>query len=181
MIKELLNAKTENYKDLKDIILTEQIAWYYHNKTTLSEDQDIDFFSHALLSRPQHEKNGMQVPAVSSPNSVYFEKCYFILKEILNFNNINFDVVYRMNLNLTLHNTLKESLPHTDLNLPHKVLIVYLNGFQNGRTIVLDKNNKKFYSNPKEDGVIVFDGKLLHYHETPELHEKRLVMVANFQ
>ncbi len=181
MIEKLLNPKTENYKDLKNIILTEKIAWYYHNKTTLSKDQDIDFFSHALLSRPQHENNGIQVPAVSSPNSVYFEKCYFILKEILDFNNINFDVVYRMNLNLTLHNTLKESLPHTDLNLPHKVLIIYLNQFKNGKTIVLDKNNKKFYSNPKEDGVIIFDGKLLHYHETPELHEKRLVMVANFQ
>ena len=181
MIEELKNPITNNYKYLKNIILTKKIAWYYHNKTNLSKDQDIDFFSHALLSRPQHKNDGIEVPAVSSPNSVYFEKCYFILKEILDFNNINFDVVYRMNLNLTLHNALKESLPHTDLNLPHKVLIIYLNEFKNGKTIVLDKNNKKFYSNPKEDGVIVFDGKLLHYHETPELHEKRLVMVANFQ
>ena len=181
MIEELANPITDNYKNLKDIILTDKISWYYHSKTTPSKDKDIDFFSHALLSRPQHENNGIQVPAISSPNSIYFEKCYFILKEILDFNNINFDVVYRMNLNLTLHNALKESLPHTDLNLPHKVVIIYLNNFKNGRTIVLNKNNKKFYSNPKEDGVIVFDGKLLHYHETPELHEKRLVMVANFQ
>ena len=74
---------------------------------------------------------------------LYGYTCYFILKEILDFNNINFDVVYRMNLNLVLHNALKESVPHTDLNLPHKVVIVYLNSFQNGRTIVFDKNNKK--------------------------------------
>jgi len=181
MIEELANPITDNYKNLKDIILTDKISWYYHSKTTPSKDKDIDFFSHALLSRPQHENNGIQVPAVSSPNSIYFEKCYFILKEILDFNNINFDVVYRMNLNLTLHNALKESLPHTDLNLPHKVVIIYLNNFKNGRTIVLNKNNKKFYSDPEEDGVIIFDGKLSHYHETPELHEKRLVMVANFQ
>ena len=182
MITKLKNPVTENYKNLKNIILTEQMGWFYQSKTTFnSKDKDIDFFSHELLRSPQHENNGIQVPAISIPNSDHFERCYFILKEILDFNNINFDVVYRMNLNLVLHNALKESVPHTDFNLPHKVVIVYLNSFQNGRTIVFDKNNKKSFSDPKEDGAIIFDGKFNHCVEPPALNEKRLIMVANIQ
>ena len=108
------------------------------------------------------------------------DECYFILKEILDCNNINFEVMYRMNINLTLHSKIKESVPHIDLNLPHKVVIVYLNSFTQGRTIVLSEDQQKIYSNPKEDNVILFDGKLKHYHECPDVGEKRIVMVANF-
>ena len=71
--------------------------------------------------------------------------------------------------------------PHTDLNLPHKVVIVYLNTFSKGRTVVLGEDGQKFYSNPKENGVIMFDGKLTHFQESPNKDEKRIVMVANFQ
>ena len=42
-----------------------------------------------------------------------------------------------MNINLTLHSKLKESIPHVDGNFPHKVVIDYLNEFTKGRTIVL--------------------------------------------
>jgi len=90
MITELKNPVTENYKELKNIILTEQMGWFYQSKTTFnSKDKDIDFFSHELLRSPQHENNGIQVPAISIPNSDHFERCYFILKEILDFNNIS--------------------------------------------------------------------------------------------
>ena len=70
----------------------------------------------------------------------------FILKEILDFNNVKFNIVYRMNLNLTFHTEIKTSKAHTDLGLPHKVVIVYLNTVENGRTIVLDETNQKNYS-----------------------------------
>ena len=130
MIKELKNPLTDNYKNLKKEIFSEGIPWYYYEKTVSEfEAQDIPFFSHMLLRRPLEEIDGMPAPLISIPTSKYFEKCYFILKEILDFNNINFNVVYRMNLNLTLNNSIKESMPHTDLNLPHKVLIIYLNKF----------------------------------------------------
>ena len=128
-----------------------------------------------------HEIEGRKYPAIPESNSDYFLNCYFILKEILDCNNINFEVMYRMNINLTLHSKIKESVPHIDSNLPHKVVIVYLNSFTQGRTIVLSEDQQKFYSNPKEDNVIMFDGKHTHYQECPGKHEKRIVMVANFQ
>ena len=86
-----------------------------------------------------------------------------------------------MNLNLTLHSSVKQSTPHIDLPLTHKVIIIYLSSFEEGRTIVLDKNNKKMYSKAKEDNIIMFDGKLTHYQESPGIDDKRVVMVANFQ
>jgi hypothetical protein len=182
MITELKNPITNEYKNLKKFVLTTNVPWYYHDQTVPSQkNKDIPFFSHGLLGRPVHEIEGKKYPAIPEKNSNYFEKCYFVLKEILDFNNINFDVMYRMNLNLVLHNSLQESLPHIDLKLPHKVIIVYLNSFQNGRTIVLNKDNKKYFSYPKEDGAIMFDGKFNHCHEPPALDEKRLIMIANIQ
>tara|TARA_R100001443_G_scaffold49944_1_gene62236 strand:+ start:922 stop:1470 length:549 start_codon:yes stop_codon:yes gene_type:complete len=181
MITKLKNPITEEYKELKKFVFSDRIPWHYNATTTTKNShlkkKDMEFFSHMLLGRPQHEDNRIAVPYVSS---AYFEKCYFILKEILDFNNIHFDVVYRMNLNLTLHSSIKESTPHLDLNFPHKNIIIYLSSFKNGKTIVLDKNNKKMYSEAKEDNIIMFDGKLAHYHESPAIDDKRIVMVANF-
>ena len=188
MITNLKNPMTEKYKDMKKIILSEEISWHYSAATTELGDRananpnlkntDMPFFSHMLLGRPQHENDRVAVPYIASS---YFEKCYFILKEILDFNSIHFDIVYRMNLNLTLHSSVKESIAHIDLNLPHKVIIIYLSSFENGRTIVLDENNKKIYSEAKEDNIIMFDGKLSHYQESPKIDNKRAVMVANIQ
>ncbi len=182
MINELKNPLTENYKQLKKIILSEEISWHYSPTTTInlnsdSKNKDMQFFSHVLLNRPNPANDGIKVPLVTS---TYFEKCYLILKEILDFNNIHFDVVYRMNLNLTLHSSVKETTPHTDLNFPHKNIIIYLSSFENGKTIVLDKNNKKIFSEAKENNIIMFDGELAHYHESPAIDDKRIVMVANF-
>tara|TARA_Y200000002_G_scaffold381346_1_gene395155 strand:- start:8689 stop:9234 length:546 start_codon:yes stop_codon:yes gene_type:complete len=181
MITELKNPLTEEYKNLKELVLSPYLHWFYLDKTTDSKNKDLSFFSHHLLSRQVHEIEGKKVPAIPVSTSPYFEKCYFILKEILDYNNIGFEVMYRMNINLTLHSKIKESVPHIDLNLPHKVVIVYLTEFTKGRTIVLEEDKQKFYSNPKEDNVIMFDGALTHYQECPDIDEKRIVMIANFQ
>ena len=181
MITELKNPITEEYKKIKELVLGPYLPWFYLNKTTDSKNKDISFFSHSLLSRQVHEIEDKKVPAIPVSTSPYFEQCYFALKEILDYNNIDFEVMYRMNINLTTHSQIKESIPHTDLNLPHKVVIAYLNEFSKGKTVVIGENKEKIYSNTKEDNVIMFDGKLAHYQESPDIHDKRIVMVANFQ
>ena len=181
MIKNLKNPVTENYKNLKNLVLSNNFPWYYLDKTVSDTDEeDMGFFAHCLLGRPTHQSYGKQVPAIPERVSTYFDECYSILKEILDFNNIDMEVMYRMNINMTPHSSVKSSIPHIDLNFPHKVVIVYLTKFSQGRTIVLGKDNQKFYSNPKEDSVIMFDGKLEHYQECPDIDEKRIVIVANF-
>lgn len=181
MIKNLKNPVTENYKKLKNTVLSNNFPWYYLDKTVSDTDEeDMGFFAHCLLGRPTHQSYGKQVPPIPERVSTYFDECYFILKEILDFNNIDIEVMYRMNINMTPHSTVKSSIPHIDLNFPHKVVIVYLTKFSQGRTIVLGEDNQKFFSNPKEDNVIMFDGKLEHYQECPDIGEKRIVIVANF-
>jgi len=182
MIKILKNPLTTNYQELKKEVFSNKMPWYYYDKTVPeSQTQDIPFFSHILLRRPDEEFNGVSAPLISIPTSPYFETCYYVLKEILDYNEVYFDVVYRMNLNLTLNSTIKESVPHTDLCLPHKVVIIYLNEFSDGRTIVVDDNNEKNYSSPVLDEGIIFDGKHTHFHECPRRDEKRVVLVANVE
>jgi hypothetical protein len=182
MIKELTNPITDNYEDFKKVLLSDKMPWFYQDKTVPeSSDEDMPFFSHLLLQRPDIGTAKEPKIPISNVGSTYFETAYFILKEILDFNNIKFDIVYRMNLNLTFHTKVKTSQPHTDFCLPHKVVIVYLNKFEEGRTIVLDETNKKFYSEPKENKVIIFNGKYKHYQESPAIHDQRIVMVANIQ
>ena len=85
MIKELKNPLTTNYQDLKKEVLSNKMPWYYYQKTVPEfETQDIPFFSHILLRRPDEEIDGVTAPLISIPTSPYFEKCYYVLKEILN-------------------------------------------------------------------------------------------------
>ena len=145
MITKLKNPITEDYKNLKKLIFGNNFPWYYLDKTVSTTDKkDMGFFAHCLLGRPTHEVDGKKVPAIPESSSSYFHQCYFILKEILDFNNINFEVMYRMNINMTPHSSIESSVPHTDLNLPHKVVIVYLSEFSKGRTIVLGKDKESF-------------------------------------
>ena len=182
MITELKNPLTEDYKNLKNLVLGNKFPWYYCDKTVYGTDEDdMSMFYHCLLGRPVHEIDGEKVPALPRSASSYFEEFYYIFKNILDFNNIDFEVIYRMNINLTLYSKLEQSIPHVDGNFQHKVVIVYLNNFTKGRTIVLGEDKQKFYSNTKEDNVIMFDGKLAHYQESPDIYDKRIVMVANFQ
>jgi hypothetical protein len=182
MIKELTNPITDNYKDFKKILLSDTMPWFYYEKTVPeSSNPDMPFFSHILLRRPDVGTEENPVIPISIIGSTYFETAYFILKEILDFNNIKFNIIYRMNLNLTFHTEIKKSEVHIDLGLPHKVVIIYLNTVKNGRTVVLDEMNQKFYSEPKENKAIIFDGKHKHYAESPGLYDKKIVMVANIQ
>jgi len=180
MIKELKNPVTNDYENFKKILLSDKMPWFYYDKTVPeSPHQDMPFFSHILLRRPDIGTEETPTIPISNIGSTYFETAYFILKEILDFNNVKFNIVYRMNLNLTFHTEIKASQAHTDLGLPHKVVIVYLNTVENGRTIVLDETNQKNYSEPKENKAIIFDGKYKHYQESPGMYDQRIVMVAN--
>jgi len=182
MIEKLKNPITNSYEDFKKNLLSDEMPWYYNNKTVPElPDKDIPFFSHLLLRRPDIGTQEKPKIPISNICSTYFESAYFILKEILDFNNVKFNVVYRMNLNLTFHTEIKTSQAHTDLELPHKVIIIYFNTVKNGRTIVLDETNKKLYSEPKENKIIIFDGKHRHYQESPGMYDQRIVMVANIQ
>jgi hypothetical protein len=179
MILSLINPKTDNYKLLKNIILSDEFGWYYHDVSTLYGDEDylesekysnLSFYGHTFLDRPDGPaKYGKKT---SSIKSQYFDLVHEVFEEILKYNDFHSDYFYlRMNANC-IHSNLGPqcSIPHVDHRFPHKNIIVYLTS-SGGSTVV---NNYEYI--PKEDDAILF-GKNAHYLKRP-LRDRRIILVA---
>ena len=168
MIKILQNPKTEEYKRLKQHILSNNFPWYYKKQTTNKTrigNTNISFFSHLILSRP--EENGYSVSFSGLTDDI----SSFILKSLKE-NNINLITFLRINVNLVYpHSTVVNTVPHIDHPYKHKNLLIYLTD-AGGKTIVEGEEH-----DPQEDDMIVFQGE--HYHQTPE-RKLRVVIVATF-
>ena len=180
LIKKLENPCTEEYKKLKEFVLSEDIEWYY-NTTTVStiinpDKKEISFHSHVIMQRP-NPFTGIPYSLIKSDN---FVRVYEVLEQVFNHNNIGVYVIYRINFNSTFFNgSIKKTPWHTDLNIPHKNLIIYMNKFKHGQTYVKNGDVLEQFS-PKEDEIIVFDGELDHCHAVPKEDDRRVVLVANY-
>lgn len=168
MINKLKNPKTKFYEEIKQIILSGDFTWNYYPSTTLGKD-NISFLSHSFLGRP--EGTITKFPMV---NSNYTDFVCQGLLEILSFNGIEVSTFFRVNANSVDPRGKPEyTFPHVDHSYQHSNILVYLTN-SGGKTIVDDSEY-----DPKEDDVIMFDGNLEHYMETP-LTERRVVIVATF-
>ena len=173
MIQELKNPLTDDYKKFKKIVLSPEFHWNNIPKTTeQSEKNDLNLFTHVLISRPEKQY------FYPMPVSTYTDMAAFIVSQILDYNNVTPSCYYRMCVNYVTSKT-GISEKHVDHNFSHKNLLIYLNKFSDGETIVYDKNNKKFVYQPKENSVIIFDGKNKHCHKSSS-DGKRIVLVATF-
>jgi len=179
MILPLKNPNTDNYKSLKNFILSEDFPWFYHETSTFDCNSDLKyssenkygnlpFYGHTLLDRPDGPKKYKKISEVKSQ---YFNLAYNVFEEILNFNNYELGYFYiRMNVNCVHSDTdLQYSMPHVDHRFPHKNIIVYLTN-SGGSTIVDD--NKY---DPIEDDIIMFEGE--HYLEKPKKN-RRIILVS---
>ena len=169
MINFLKNPKTENYLRLKEMVNSSSIPWYYQDKTILGDcKNDFPYYSHGILNR-QLSANSK----VTKIDSSLFEDAYEVIKEILDKNNIDINVLLRINLNSTFDWSTNINEYHTDFTFPHNNLIIYLSPFTRGETIIDEKT-----FNVKEDDVLSFDGLLKHKNKTPNKYERRIVMVV---
>ena len=97
-ILTLDNPSTDAYKSLKDIVNSSTFPWYYH-PDNLSEPVDGDnfpFYGHTILTRPGHD--GMLCSTSDSP---FLPLANQVLKEIFEYNNVDVDIVHRININCT--------------------------------------------------------------------------------
>jgi hypothetical protein len=183
-VQNLKNPLTKNYLDYKNYVLAEgNIPWFTKHRTHFysenereNQPKDIFYFSHTIVDRP-YQETPYRYP-VPKIDSNLFEQTYKIFKEILDFNNISLNVVYRLNINLTPHQTLKKSISHTDLPFAHNVLILYFTT-TSGKTYI-EINNKQHTISAEEDKIIIFNGEYNHFQGTPKIDEKRIVLVANY-
>jgi len=169
-IVELKNPLTKNYLELKNIILGNNFPWFWDTQTKYSEDDDrydnFPIYFHSFLYRPTSER------FYSQPSS-YCDLVHGVVVEILKYNNIDFDVIYRMAANCT-HPTEKNlgGPIHRDHNFSHRNLIVYLNNFKGGDTWCEGKTY-----NGKENDIITFEGNHNFY---PPLKKRRVILVATY-
>lgn len=181
----LKNPKTDLYKQVKDIIIGENMIWHHVKKTTSNEVDylheektkevysNTPFFSHCVIERPSPE-----LP-YSKVTSHFAEHCVQCVTEILNYNEINLYNIFRININMTYY--VKNSLytmPHIDHDFPHNNMLIYFNNVTGGEVKVY-KNNQWNIHKPEEDDVILFSG--LHCHRTPqEPNQFRTALVTTF-
>ena len=95
---------TPLYQDTKKFILTGDFAWYYKPTTVVGtegmDEYNLDgWYSHELLSRPKFGTIGnAYFPTVGSEQ---FTNIYPMVHEILEFNNVPVNCIYRVNANCT--------------------------------------------------------------------------------
>ena len=172
-IVKLKNPLTPKYQELKMIVLGNNFPWFWDTqadgRSPVKEDNDnFPIYFHSFLYRPTSEHFYSQL---TDPNC---NLVHSVVVEILKYNNIDFNIIYRMCANC-VHSTEKNlSGPvHTDHDFSHKNLIVYLNNFKGGATWCEGKTY-----NGKEDDIITFEGEHNFY---PPTNNRRVVLVATYE
>ena len=168
----LKNPKTDTYKNFKNFMLSGDFPWFRMGSTAFEDHQegheDFSFLSHRFLTRP------LNSCLYSKVNSQYVEHMQEVFREIAFANDIDPQVIYRMNANAVYPtaNNLPSPL-HVDHNFPHNNMIIYLTDLHGGSTMV---EGKEYMAN--EDDVLIFDGKL--HCARPPRKDVRIVLVITF-
>ena len=177
MIELIANPKSRQYHTFKNTVIGSNFPWAWIEKT-VSADQPIPdgheefgFYCHSFLRRPGKDLN--EKSFYSKEESPIVKEAHDLVVEILESNQVRFDLIFRIAVNC-VHPTEsnKYSPPHEDHNWPHSNLLIYLTDPYKGETVVEDK---KFFG--KEDDAIIFQG--MHYHRPP-ISNRRIVLVATF-
>jgi hypothetical protein len=173
MITKLKNYKTSSYMELKELILSPNFSWNYYGPTVENQNKSKDFrlLAHPFLARP-----GIHYP-YPKPSSPYTDLATYVCQEILGMNKIEIHLFYRISVNMILDND-GTSPKHVDHPFPHSNLIVYINKFDNGRTLLYDGEEEHSLKS-EEDMAITFDGNITHCHEASS-SERRIALVATY-
>lgn len=174
-ILTLGNPLTDAYKSLKDIVNSPTFPWYWHEESVVDplDGDNFPFYGHTILTRPGHD--GMLCSTSDSP---FLPLANQVLKEIFEYNNVDVDMVYRINVNCTHKVGMAPSPPHCDHAFDHTNLVMYLSHFDLGETIVYDEDGDRHIHTPNEDDIVLFKG--IHNIEQPALGCRRIVLVATF-
>ena len=167
MIKVLKNPITQTYIDFKELITRDNFLWG-HAKENYAEGSHPAYFTHPFVLRPYAN----EIAPIPKIMCEYTNHAWNVVREILEYNDIHPNLIFRMNLNMTYAQDLKNqySPVHTDHVFPHENLLIYFTGHkegEGGQVIVGDGegNDEEYY--PEEDDAIIFPGNP-HYMKIPK-------------
>tara|TARA_B100000131_G_C17833217_1_gene498655 strand:+ start:44 stop:652 length:609 start_codon:yes stop_codon:yes gene_type:complete len=196
-VKKLMNPKTKDYNLLKQESLGGNMTWRYVNSTDPSINLDTDrytangLYQHTIVSGPDYPPYSL-VPRVESP---YADLVFLVIKQILDYNNIEYTQIHRCVINQIHYWDGKPSPPHLDhYKIPHNNCLVYLNSFDRGEIDVytedgdFDSRFDHHYNDqidhiesykPFEDDIIIFGGYNHSVHQ-PAPMQRRVVLVFTY-
>jgi len=182
-IKQLDNPKTEEYLKLKDIILSSEFTWTYKGSTNPALNVDDEVFTanpiyqHSIVAGVDVNPSFL-VPRVESRLS---DHVFVVIRQILDFNKIEYNQIHRCVINQIHYWDGKPSPPHKDhYNFYHRNCIIYLNEFDDGQIDVYsDDGQEKQFHKPYEDDIVTFDG-LHHSVHQPAPMQRRVVIVFTY-
>ena len=152
MITKLKNPITPTYIDFKNYISRETFEWNHAEASW--EGANPGFFSHPFIIRP-FSVDVAKFPKMVCKHTMYAHQ---VIEEILDFNNITLNCIYRMNLNKTYPlDFLDQQTPvHVDHEFPHSNLLIYFTSHKEGEGGQIIVNDEHYF--PEEDDVITFPG-----------------------
>ena len=169
-IQKSFELKHEEEEFIK-FFLSDSFPWYFQPTTT----DRFMFFGHALMKRdPEHK------PVSGLVSSPYYPICENIFIRFCQENNIKIKNILRAAVNMSLYDPAEVNDIHIDHKFEHYNFLMYLNEFDNGCTLIYDKDlkmTKKII--PKKYDAVVFGGEP-HAHEHCAVGQRRLVLVVTF-
>ncbi len=174
---DALDSKEIKY--INQVILDETIPWYYNRKTISTNHSGIGdngVFTHVLLNRYEATKN---CDIESRITSIHFDFFINIFKNFCDKQQIKFENIFRMSLNLTFSNVNKHGIVHIDHDFEHKNFILYLNKFTDGSTYIFEGKKIVAEIPAKQNRAVIFDG-VEHAQGFCSQGEYRYVLVTTF-
>ena len=164
---------------IQNIITSFTMPWYFIGNSQ-SYLKDKELIKHNLLNYSFYH---MVLNKEESSNALspFYDITYsisLILKDLFELEK-TWDV-YRLRWGMTTTlNKIHRHTPHTDFDIPHKVILFYLND-GDGDTYFYDKEHKIIDSvTPKENRAVLFDGSILHSSSKPIKFPRRMVLNIN--
>lgn len=183
---------SEDIKIIDNNVLSSEFPWYYAPSSTSS---NFPFIAHVLMKRVEESSNSIVSPSWYP----FFER---ILYKFCDNNNLEVTKILRASLNLT-HNCdsiYRNGDPHVDYTFDHSQVVMYLNEFDNGETLIFNEKygekdlDKSIYSSlnmsdnfsikniitPSKGKVVCFNGSNFHTCRWCSGSQRRVVCVFCF-
>ena len=180
MLKIIDNSLNDSLLiSIQENIESEFMPWYFLKNSAVTDDKELVkqnrlnySFYHKVLDKGNPNE-------VFSPHILDMTNSIgLILKDLFELEKTYNVVRLRWGMTTTLNKIHKHD-PHTDIRIPHKVILFYLND-TDGDTYFYDKKHKIIDSvTPKENRAVLFDGLILHSSSKPIEFAKRIVLNIN--
>jgi hypothetical protein len=164
---------TPHEKSFVDHVLGSDFPWFFQK--TLKVNSRFKFFGHTLMNRDPEFK-----PVTGVINSPHYLLVKLMFARFCEENGIKINHILRASFNTTLYDPAENSTIHIDHNFEHHNFLLYLNEFDNGSTLIYDKDNNIVQTIiPKKYDAVVFSG-LPHANQHCAVGQRRVVLVITF-